>query len=202
MWLLPFTGKPPTKKHLNLLLTRVLYTAFYLPSSIPTANLPLIHFFSVLRLLENTWWKNDPTNTHEESRGITYMQLLPADQGETNTWIWIMQLISGNSSRRSQMQTKRCSCLYSSICLGSPAGDRGDDSTHMPSSSGLPDFWYFTNPVEIYSSSCSVFWGRTSAQLAGLICAPLHPLEEADPWCYLESISQITMTRSFSSEEF
>lgn len=88
------------------------------------------------------------------------------------------------------MQTKHCSCLYSSICLGSPAGDLGDDSTHMPPSSALPDFWYFTNPVEICSSFCSVFWGRTSAQLAG-----------ADPRCYLESISQITMTRAFSCEK-
>lgn len=51
----------------------------------PTANLPLIYLFSILRLLENTWGKKYLTNTHEGSLGITHMQLLPADQGETNT---------------------------------------------------------------------------------------------------------------------
>lgn len=97
------------------------------------------------------------------------MQAATASRSRWNKQMnkWIMQLISGNGSWRSQMQTKHCSSLYSSICLGSSAGDLGDDSTHMPPSSGLPDFWYFTNPLEICSSSCSVFWGRTSARLAG-----------------------------------
>ena len=50
-----------------------------------TANLPLIDFFSILTLLKNTWGKNYLTNSHKGSLDITYMQLMPADQGKTNT---------------------------------------------------------------------------------------------------------------------
>lgn len=109
--------------------------------------------------------------------------------------------------KQPDMQTKHCSCLYSYTCLGSPLGNLGDDSTHMPPSSGLPDFWYFINPVEICSS---LVLQRRSAQSSGgdpllcwqgFVCAPPRPLEEAGPWCYFGSISQITMTRAFSSEK-
>lgn len=133
----------------------------------PTPNLPLIHFYSILRLLGNTWRKKW-SNKYLWGVSRFHIHAATSSRSRWNKHVnkWIMQLISGNGSWRSQMQTKHCSCLYSSICLGSPAGDLGDDSTHMPPSSGLPDFWYFTNPVEIYSSSCSVFWGRTSARLA------------------------------------
>lgn len=135
----------------NLFLTKYLVhlsPAFQLSFSMGTAKLPLIIFFSILTFFKNTWGKNYLTNTHEGSLDITYMQLLPADQGKTNVNIRIMQLIAGKGSCSSQMQIKHCFCLCSYTYLGSPVGDLGDDSTHMPPSSGLPDFWYFINPVK------------------------------------------------------
>lgn len=147
----------------------------------PLLTYPSYIFFQFWGFLKTPGEKNILQIPRRVSRYHTHAATAGRSRWNKHMNKWIMQLIAGNGSWRSQMQTKHCSCLYSSICLGSPAGDLGDDSTHMPPSSGLPDFWYFTNPVEIYSSFCSVFWGRTSAWLAGTCLCSSSPIRGGWP---------------------